>query len=89
MQITNDLHHVLTGTDTDFSESEALSSLQISGPAKGASLVSPPSQSEQEDTTAGKLFYFCEIKLSEKRDRNHFLRPIWLFCRTSRPKNRN
>ncbi|XP_040162799.1 protein hu-li tai shao isoform X1 [Anopheles arabiensis] len=54
------------GTDTDFSESEALSSLQISGPAKGASLVSPPSQSEQEDTTAEHHVLRIETKQAPK-----------------------
>uniref|UniRef100_A0A182P0K1 Ras-GEF domain-containing protein n=1 Tax=Anopheles epiroticus TaxID=199890 RepID=A0A182P0K1_9DIPT len=54
------------GTDTDFSESEALSSLQISGPTKGASLVSPPSQSEQEDTTAEHHVLRIETKQAPK-----------------------
>lgn len=37
----------LSDTDTDYSESEALSSLPMSGPPKG-SAMSPPSQSDSE-----------------------------------------
>uniref|UniRef100_A0A2M4CSG6 Putative cytoskeletal protein adducin n=1 Tax=Anopheles darlingi TaxID=43151 RepID=A0A2M4CSG6_ANODA len=55
------------GNDTDFSESEALSSLQISGPgAKGESIVSPPSQSEQEDAGAEHHVLRIETKQAPK-----------------------
>lgn len=80
-----------TGNDTDFSESEALSSLQISGPgAKGESIVSPPSQSEQEDAAAG-MWMATNILNCPDFVPCLFLTicSIFSFCRASRPKNRN
>jgi hypothetical protein len=51
-------------TDTDFSESEALSSLQISGPVKSP----PPVHSEPEEgkyrVSANLLFLFLKPKMS-------------------------
>ncbi|XP_055644458.1 protein hu-li tai shao isoform X2 [Toxorhynchites rutilus septentrionalis] len=48
-------------TDTDFSESEALSSLQISEKTKNQT-VSPPSQSEPEDTAVEPQVLKIEMK---------------------------
>ena len=45
---SNFIKYYLTDTDTDFSESEAFSSLQISGPVKSPPM-SPPIQSESGD----------------------------------------
>lgn len=48
---------LFTDTDTDFSESEALSSFQISEKTKNQTM-SPPSQSEPEDTGSYSFVYF-------------------------------
>ncbi|EAT36851.1 AAEL011105-PA [Aedes aegypti] len=52
-------------TDTDFSESEALSSLQISEKTKNQTM-SPPSQSEPEDTAAEHQVLRIETKQAPK-----------------------
>lgn len=92
--LLNDIHqniwifHLLDTTDTDYSESEAFSSLQISGKAKSPPM-SPPSHSEGmvmriETARApvpsqpelvmsdGKCFFFCQHLRKEMCTWNRF-----------------